>query len=115
MQLKITATILDEVTSAIEDARANQERGTPDPSDPVYLKIHAAAAAARSHKRGFFIDADEDDVYELKDRAEYNVGPLGVCSENLACSHEACDRVYWLNRIRAYKGLLRQITEGGAK
>lgn len=109
MKLRISPTILDEVSSAIEDALAHQERGTADPTDPTYLKIDAAANAAKSHKNGFFIDADADDLLELKDRAEYNVGPGGCCYENLEDSHDRYDRAYWLGRIRAYRSLIKQI------
>jgi hypothetical protein len=110
MKLRISPTILDEVSSAIEDALAHQERGTPDPTDPTYLKIDAAANAAKSHKNGFIIEADEADLFELKDRAEYNVGPGGCCYENLQdCRFDKTERIYWFNRIRAYKALLKQI------
>jgi len=109
MKLRISPTILDEVSAAIEDALGHHDKDWCDPTDATYLKINAAANAAKSHKRGFLIDVDADDIAELKDRAEYNVGPYGVCNENLDYAYDKHDRAYWLNRSRAYTGLLKQI------
>lgn len=105
MKIKLTPTILDELSCAIEDA---QQPGSTDPADVTYRKIAAAAEAGGGYYKPVLVDLDDADVGELKSRAEYNVGPHGVCAENLAYCHRE-DRGYWLGRLNAYRALLRQI------
>lgn len=108
MMLRITPAIQSEVEGAIEDAVG---RKGSDPSDGVYLKIHAAMKASKGVKT-VSIEPDDNEVRELKSRAEYEVGPNGVCAENIADCYEFADRAYWLGRQRAYKALLKQINAG---
>lgn len=111
-KLRITSALQREMEDAITDARTNLIRNTPDPSDKVYLKIHAAIEAVTGD-RPVVIEVSPEDVAELKSRAEYEVGANGVCDENIRCSSEFADRAYWLGRKRAYSALLRQIKQGG--
>lgn len=107
MKLRITPAIQYECENAIVDA-TQPNRGDADPSDGVYLKIHASMEAKKGVK-AVVIDADGVDIRELKSRAEYEVGPNVVCAENIADCYEFSERAYWLGRQRAYKALLKQI------
>ena len=69
MKLRISTTVFDEMEPAIEDAVKNLSNGTPDPSDSVYLKLHAAPWK----KSGLVIHADPQEVEELLSRAEYKI------------------------------------------
>lgn len=112
MKLRITPAIQSEVEDAMTDARANEQRGHPDPSDSVYLKIHAAMESYPGTKP-VVIEATDQEVSELRSRATYEVGANGVCDENIAESSDMADRAYWLGRKRAYTALLNQINKGG--
>lgn len=109
--LRVTPAVLDEIEPAIADALANKNNN--DPSDETYRKIHQARQQANSLRRGVMVSLNERDVAELKSRADYNVGPAGVCQENLGWSSDPADRGYWLGRMRAYKALLAQIAAIG--
>lgn len=110
MKLRITPTVLDEVRAAIEDALGRTTRNNTskfcDPTDKTYLKINEAPLDRHG---GCVIEADTDDVCELKDRAEYVI--QYVVPDNLPC-RDKVDRIYWLNLSRAYRGLLKQIAAG---
>lgn len=110
MKMRITPALQSEFEMAIEDAI--RTKGCY-PSDGVYLKIHAAMNASKGVK-AVYIEADEIDVRELKNRAVYEVELDGVCDENIALSNNFTDRAYWLGRKRAYMALLKQIKAGGA-
>lgn len=108
MQVRLTPAVLAEMAETIQDAVSGKN---VDPTDETYRKIHQAAQAAKSNKHGLVIELDAKDVAELKSRAEFNVGPNGVCLENLGWSTDPADKGYWLGRMRAYKGLLAQINK----
>jgi hypothetical protein len=97
MKLKISTTLYDEMEPAIEDAVKNRARGTPDPSDPVYLKIHEATW----RKTGIMIDVDTGELAELRDRATYKIE---VALENMSD-----EPPFWRGQLRAWRALLRQI------
>lgn len=97
MKLNISTTLYDEMEPAIEDAVKNRARGTPDPSDPVYLKIHEATW----RKTGIVIDVDAGELAELRDRAEYKIE---VAIENMSD-----EPPFWRGQLRAWRALLRQI------
>lgn len=109
MKLHIGTTIQDEVEPAIEDSLANAERGSPQQTDSVYLKIHAAIDA-RKGVGTVVIDATPDEVAELVDRAKYQLEC--VIPDNLPCS-DPYDWAYWLGRRRAYKAFLEQVKRRG--
>lgn len=106
MQLRLTPAVLAEMAETIQDAVAGKGA---DPTHATYRKIQQAAQSAKANKRGLVVELDNKDVAELKSRAEFNVGPDGVCLENLGWSTDPADKGYWLGRMRAYKGLLAQI------
>lgn len=106
MKLRITPAVLAEMAETIQDAVAGT---TADPTHATYRKIHNAALASNATSRGLLLDFDADDIAELRSRAQFNVGPDGVCMENLKWSTDPADKGYWLGRMRAYKGLLAQI------
>lgn len=112
MQLRLTPAVLAEMSETIKDAMAGKGN---DPTDATYRKIHLAALAAAPKARGILVEVDEQDLLELRGRAEFNVGPNGVCMENLGWSTDPADKGYWLGRMRAYKGLLSQIQAAETK
>ena len=100
MKLLISNSILDDVETAIHDAlKANNN----DPSDKTYLKIHSA----KRNKRGAVIDADEDDIEELVNRAE---SKIETAIENLS-EFPNHDPAYHRGQIRAWKALIRHATD----
>ena len=103
MKLRISETIQDEVTPAIEDSLARLDN--PQKTDSVYVKINAAIEA-RKGVGTVVIDATPDEVAELVDRAKYQLEC--VIPDNLPCS-DPYDRAYWVGRKRAYKALLEQV------
>lgn len=111
MKVRITACILDEVRDAISDVlnKVNEDGVlvTEDPSDYVYFKI----ANALDKKGPCVIDADDRDVKELISRADYNI--TSVIPENLEYFGNSYpeDRYYWIGRLRAYKALMKQLTQ----
>lgn len=106
MKLRITPSVIDEMEGSLEDC----QRGHGDPTDKTYIKILAAINATQRYwKKGVVIDADDDDIRELKHRADYQVGSGGVCQENIADIMDRSERGYWLGRLNAYRALLRQI------
>lgn len=109
MKIRITPAIQREFEDPIADALAGLKCGARDPSDGVYIKVYAAMQTLK-RPGPVSIDADEAEAGELKSRAEYEVGPNGVCAENISYSSDFRDRLYWLCRKRAYTALLRQIT-----
>lgn len=100
MKLRISTTVLDEVEPAIEDAVKNVARGTPDPSDPVYLKLHAAPWK----KSGILIDADPQEVKELLSRASYKIE---VAQDNMSD-----EPAFWRGQLAAWRALIKQINNG---
>ena len=97
MRLRISTTLYDEMEPAIEDAETNRARGTPDPSDPVYLKLKDATWK----KSGIVIDASEAEVDELLSRAEYKIE---VALENM---HD--EPAFWRGQLAAWRALVKQI------
>lgn len=108
-QIRITPAIQQAFEDPITDSLARSADGPQDPSDAVYLKVHAAMQA-RKGVGPVVIAADVEDLRELKSRSEYEVGSQGVCQENIADSTSFVDRAYWLGRQRAYRALLKQLT-----
>lgn len=103
-KIRITPTVQDEVEPAIEDSLARQAKGESQVADSLYIKIHAACEALK--KSGpVTVELDDDELHELKDRAEYQLEC--VVPDNLPCS-DPCERAYWLGRKRAYTALLKQ-------
>ncbi len=100
MKLKISQTICEEIEPAIEDAFANTKRGTPDPSDPVYIKIAEAVSLTKGAK-GCVIDASQNEVAELLDRAEYKIE---VAIENMSD-----EPAFWRGQLAAWRALVKQI------
>ena len=107
--VRITPTIQSEVEGPIEDALRREMAGELDPSDTVYLKIHRAMLAVQ-RVRPVTIKASHTDLRELYSRADNEIGPTGICSENLADCYEFADRTYWLGRARAYRALFKQVS-----
>ena len=101
MKLRISTTVFDEVEPAIEDAVKHLTIGSPDPSDPVYLKLHAAPWK----KSGIVIDADPQDVKELLSRASYKIE---VAKENMSD-----EPAFWRGQLAAWRALIKQINNGG--
>lgn len=106
MLVRITPAMQEYLRDAIEDS---VKRQAPGPSDAVYLKIDEAQKAAKRHGQTLTIVATAADLRELADRATYEVGPGGVCDENIGWSSEPADKTYWTARKRAYKALLAQV------
>lgn len=106
MQIRLTPTVLAEMAETMQDALVGKGN---DPTNETYRKIHQATQQTNAPKRGIVVDLSEKDIAELKSRAEFNVGPNGVCMENLGWSSDPADKGYWLGRMRAYKSLLVQI------
>lgn len=107
-KIRITPAIQQAFEDPIMDALARPADGPKDPSDGLYLKVHAAMQA-RNGDGPVVIEADADDLKELRSRADYEVGSMGVCQENIASSTAVEDRMYWLGRQRAYRALLKQV------
>lgn len=97
MKLRISTTLFEEMEPAIEDAVKNQSTGAPDPSDPVYLKIHGATW----RKSGIVIDATPEEIKELRSRAEYKIE---VAQENMGE-----DPPFWRGQLAAWRALVKQI------
>ena len=103
MKLRISTTLFDEMEPAIEDAVKNRAKNTPDPSDPVYLKLHEATW----RKSGIVIEVDEPEVKELVSRAEYKIE---VAQENMSD-----EPAFWRGQLSAWRALLKQINNGGLR
>ena len=101
MRLRISTTLFDEMEPAIEDAVKNRARSTPDPTDPVYLKLHEATW----RKSGIVIDATESEVKELLSRAEYKIE---VAEENMSD-----EPAFWRGQLSAWRALIKQIKKVG--
>jgi hypothetical protein len=43
-----------------------------------------------------------DELAELRSRTANELGPGGVCAENLGWSSDFTDRAYWMGRQRAF-------------
>jgi hypothetical protein len=99
MKIKISTTLYEEMEPAIEDAVKNRAQGTPDPSDPVYLKLHEA----EWKKSGIALDLTDGEVRELRSRAEYKIE---VAKENMSD-----DPPFWRGQLRAWRALLGQISK----
>lgn len=69
----ISAKAFDEMEPGICDAVRNQERGTPDPTDPVYLKLHQADLAKQWSRRGLKVELNAAELRELYERFDYYV------------------------------------------
>lgn len=106
MLLRVTPAMQEYLRDAISDALG---RAVSQPSDAVYLKVHEAMQGAKRGGQTVTIVASLADLRELADRANYEVGPGGVCDENLGWSSAPADKTYWMARKRAYKALLAQI------
>lgn len=107
--VRITPAIQNEVEGPIEDALRREKAGEIDPTDVVYLKIHEAMQRAR-RIRPVLIQASLADLRELASRAENEIGPTGICSENIADCYDFADRAYWLGRARAYRALFKHVS-----
>jgi len=106
MKIRISTTLYEEMEPAIEDAVKNRACGTPDPSDPVYLKLHEAVWK----KSGIVLDLTDAEVCELRSRAEYKIE---VAQENMRD-----EPPFWRGQLRAWRALLGQInntTTGAAR
>ncbi len=101
MKLRVSTTLFDEMEPAIEDAVKSRSKGTPDPTDPVYLKLHEATW----RKSGIVIDATEPEVKELLSRAEYKIE---VAQENMSD-----EPAFWRGQLSAWRALIKQIKNGG--
>lgn len=108
--IRLTPSILLEMEEAIEDA---VKAKCADKSNALYQKIRAALESGKGTKRGLVLDVDDQCLDELRDRTLWNVGPDGVCKENLGWSTDAVDKGYWLGRMRAYNALLVQLNKLG--
>ena len=97
MKLRISTTLYDEMEPAIEDALKNRNIATPDPTDPVYLKI----SDAPWKKSGIVIDATDEEVAELLSRAEYKIE---VALENMDEQP-----AFWRGQLAAWRALVKQI------
>lgn len=107
MKLRITRKVFDLCEPAIEDSVARRKKSELEQkTDSVYLKMHDYDQSAKW--RGHFtIECNADEAYELEDRAEYQIE---VCQENIEdCSRS--ERPYYMAEIRAWRGLLKQISE----
>lgn len=70
--MKISYTMLDEMEPGICDAVRNRDRNTPDPSDPVYIKIHEADLRRDYDKNGdLSVELDASDLREIISRFDY--------------------------------------------
>lgn len=107
MPIRITPALHDAFAESLADARQNALRNNPDAADPVYLKIATAWPAAT--KRGILIEVTADELAELRSRTANELGPGGVCAENLGWSSDFTDRAYWMGRQRAFAALQRQL------
>jgi hypothetical protein len=106
MKLRISPSLQYEMKGTMEDAI--RHKGKHDSSDKTYIKIHSACEEKKT--QGIVvIDADDDDVKELLSRIDDEIGPNGVCNENISDCYEFSERSYWLGRKRSYKALLKQI------
>ena len=107
MKLRITATILQEMSPAIEDARGGKY---PQETDSMYFKVDDAFNAAPAKAKAVVIDFTEREVAEIQDRIDYY---RETCQENLADTYDRADRMFWLGQKRAAVALLDQIKAGG--
>jgi hypothetical protein len=110
MKLRISPTILDEMGPAMEDAMGRVSKNNTlescDPTDKTYLKIVNAEAASKRGK--CVIEADADDIHEIRSRADYVLTCL--IPDNMDWA-KGSDRIFYMNLSRAYQGLLKQIAE----
>lgn len=97
MRLRISTSLFDEMEPAIGDAVKIKAGNTPDPSDPVYLKLHAATWG----KTGIVVDAAPDEARELIARAE--------CKIEVAQENMSDDPPFWRGRLAAWRALSIQI------
>ena len=100
MKVRLSATLVQQCEPAIEDAV--KYKSNPQPTDPVYIKMHVAPVAKDG---SITIDADSDDLHELLDRFEYEVE---TCKENIADTSDRYERGYWLGRLRAAQCFIKK-------
>lgn len=105
MRVSITPAVLDALSDTLSDVKGQK---VPQASDPVYQKILQAVDAA-GDGRTVSIEVDRAELTELGKRVEYEIGPHGVCTENLGQGLSFTDASYWRGRRRAFTALGRQI------
>ena len=104
--VNITPTVFEECVAGIEDAVRNEQRGTPDPTDPLYLKLHAADLANKWTRKGLRVDLNADELRELVDRFDYY---LMCWRDNITGSSEAWD---YARLIRSGTAIIKQAKAG---
>jgi len=102
MKLRIPPAVLDEMTPAMEDA----QRPNSDPTSKTYLKILAAEDTAT--RLGATIDADDDDIAEIKSRADYVL--TSIVPDNLDWSSDPEDKRFYRRMRDGYRSLVKQLS-----